>query len=108
MGDSTVDKISDVAELNEMSEFLQDENVDRAISLLIRVLFEKGRIPSQQVKPILVELQGLSALFALKATYFATIGRSGSIESQKKNIYMTLKEHIGKLVDALKYIARVE
>jgi hypothetical protein len=85
---------------------MQDEQLDRALHLVVKILFEKGRIPLDKAPAIIAELQALSAVFALKATYYATIGKSGSEETKKKNIYFTAKESIGKLCDAMKYLSK--
>ena len=104
--ETTVEMISQITELNDISEYMQDEQLDRALHLVIKILFEKGRIPADKAPAVITELQALATVFSLKATYYATIGKSGSEEAKKKNVYFTAKESIGKLCDALKYLSK--
>ena len=104
--DSPVDLISQITELNDVSDYMQDEQLDRALHLVVKILFEKGRIPADKAPAVITELQALATVFSLKATYYATIGKSGSEETKKKNIYFTAKESIGKLCDAMKYLSK--
>ena len=98
--------ISQITELNDTSDFMQDPQLDRALNLVIKILMERGSMPTEQAPRILVELQALATVFAFKATYYMTIGKGGSEEAKKKNVYYTAKEAITKLVDSMKYIAR--
>lgn len=99
--------VSDITELNDLSKFLQDEDVDRAMDITIRVVASEGGVPPSKANALVAELQGLSVIFGLKATYYATIGRDGKLEVDKKNIYFTMKEQVMKLADAMKYVAKV-
>ena len=106
MDESPVELISQVTELNDISEYMQDEQLDRALHLIVKILFEKGAVPAIKAPAIITELQALAAVFAFKATFYATIGEGGSEETKKKNIYFTAKEAIGKLCDAMKYLSK--
>jgi hypothetical protein len=57
---------------------------------------------------IIIELQALSAKFAVLASYYTTIAKdkTGTPNNNKKNIYYTASSAIDRLVDALKYAAR--
>lgn len=103
---STVELISQITELNDLSDYMQDEQLDRAMHLVVKILFEKGTLPAHKAPAVIAELQALATIFALKATYYATIGKKGTEESKKKNIYYTAKEAIGKLCDAMKYLSK--
>lgn len=103
---SPLEIISEITELNDTSDYMNDPQLDRALELTIKILMERGRMPQERIPAIIVELQALATVFAFKATYYMTIGKGGSEESKKKNIYYTAKESITKLVDSMKYIAR--
>lgn len=103
---SPLEIISEITELNSISKYMQDEQLDRALELVIKILMERGRLPQERIPAIIVELQALATVFAFKATHYMTIGKAGSEEAKQKNIYYTAKESITKLVDSMKYIAR--
>lgn len=103
---SPLELISQITELNDLSEFMKDEELDRIMELLLKVLFEKGRIPQKEISPLIVELQALAGVMALKSVFLMTIGKKGSEESMKKNVYFSAKELVNRLVDSMKYIAR--
>ena len=104
--ESPLELISNVTELNDTSKYMQDPQLDRALELTVKILMEKGRMPQERIPAIIVELQALATVFAFKATYYMTIGKGGSEEAKRKNVYYTAKESITKLVDSMKYIAR--
>jgi len=107
MAESTLELISKIDELTELHEFLQDETVDRALSLVVKLTMSPD-LPHAKALPLIVELQALSATFALRATYYATLGKgaAGTPNNMKKNIYYTLSDSTDKIVSGLKYIAR--
>lgn len=108
MSDNSLELISTITEFNDVHEFMTDEQVDRAMHLVIKLLMEKGSIPATQAPKLIVELQALATKFAVLATFYATIGKGGTAENHKKNVYFTLKDALTKLVDALKYAAKVD
>jgi len=99
--------ISEITEFNDLNEFMKDEQLDRAMDLIIKLL-AKPDVPVSYATRLIVELQALSTKFAMLATYYATIGkdRAGTPNNHKKNIYYSTKEAIDKLVDSLKYAAK--
>jgi hypothetical protein len=108
LSENPLELISTVTQFNDIHEFMTDEQLDRAMHLVIKLVMEKGSIPSQQAPKLIVELQALATKFAVLATYYATIGKGGTDENHKKNVYFTMKDAITKLVDALKYAAKVD
>ena len=104
--ESQADIISLVYEFNEIHEFMEDESVDRALELLVKTLFSKGGPPPGTVESLIVEMQALAAKFALLATYYQTIGKGGTEETHKKNVYYTLRDAFTKLADNLKYLVK--
>jgi hypothetical protein len=101
--DNTFELISQITEFNEISEFMKDDDLDKALATVVKLIVRAGDIPPQKVAPLIVELQAMSTKFAILASYYANIGKGGVRESQKKNTYYTLKEALPKLVDSLKY-----
>lgn len=99
--------VSDITEFNDLSEFMQDEQLDRALHLAIKCMAQPD-IAAVKAPKLIVELQALSFKFAVKAVEYATIkkDRAGTDNNNKKNIYYSTKEALDRLVDALKYAAR--
>jgi hypothetical protein len=108
LSDNPLELVSTVTQFNDIHEFMSDEEVDRAMHLVVKLLMEKGSIPAAQAPKLIVELQALATKFAVLATYYATIGKGGTDENHKKNVYFTLKDSLSKLTDALKYAAKVD
>jgi len=100
--------VSRLTEINDLSEFLQDEDFDTAMELIIRLISKPGVDPAMAQK-LIVKLQALSTKYAVLAVTYSTIKRdkAGTPANYKKNIYHSLKEALDKLCDALKYPARL-
>lgn len=103
LSDNPLELISTITEFNDLHEFMQDEQLDRALELVVKIIVRQADIPREKIPAIIVELQALATKFAFLATYYATIGKSGTAEMHKKNLYNTARDAIGKLTDALKY-----
>ena len=105
--DNVLVTISAITEFNDLNEFMKDEQLDRAMDLIIKLL-SKPDVPVSYATRLIVELQALSTKFAMLAAYYATIAkdRAGTENNHKKNIYYSTKEAIDKLVDSLKYAAK--
>ena len=99
-----IEQISEVTEFNDMSEFMQDKDLDIALDLIIK-LISKPDVPSTAAPGLIVKLQAISAKLAIQARYYTTFEKGGE-NSKKKNVYFTAEEAINRLVDALKYSAR--
>lgn len=107
--DKTVlELISTITEFNDLSEFMNDEQLDLALARVVKLVM-KPEVPASLAPRLIVELQALSTKFALLAAYYATVakGPSGSVNANKKNVYYSTKEALNSLVDALKYSARM-
>ena len=106
MADSTtvLEHISEVSEINQLSEFMQDQDLDTALDLIIKLIM-KPDVPAAKTPELIIRLQALSAKFALMSRYYTTFEK-GTEASKKKNVYYSANAAIDKLVDALKYGAR--
>lgn len=101
--------VSMVDELVAVNDFLNEDFVEESLSDLVK-LAVKPDVPVDMTKKLIVKMQSMSGIFAIKATYYATLnkGRSGTDEFNKKNIYYTLADVFDKIANALKYLARRE
>jgi len=99
--------ISQITEFNDLSDFMEDEQLDFALASVIKLIM-KPDVPQSYAHKLIVELQGLSAKFSVLAVIYSTIkkDKAGTINNNKKNIYYTLSNALDRLVDALKYSAR--
>ena len=101
---TVIEQISQVTEFNDLSEFMQDEDLDYALGLIIKLITTPD-VPSSKAPALIVQLQAISAKFAMQARYYTTFEKGGD-SSKKKNTYYTASDAIDKLVDSLKYSAR--
>ena len=108
MSDNSLELVSQITELNDLHEFMQDDDVDRALHLVVKLLMSKGVLTPALAPKLIVELQALATMFAIKATFYQSIGKAGTREAHMKNVYFTLKDAITKLVDSLKYVAKAD
>lgn len=109
MGDkSTLELISTVTEFNDLHEYMKDDQLDKALATIVKLLMNPD-VPSAKAPMLIIELQALSAKFAVLASYYTTIAKdkAGTVNNNKKNVYYTANEAIDRLVDALKYSARM-
>lgn len=106
MSEDTIKALNMVVEYNDIHRFMEDERVDRALELVVKLMQAPDAVPPQKVSELIIELQSLSTNFAILANYYSGIGKDGADEIKKKNMYYTLKEAIGELTNALKYHAR--
>jgi hypothetical protein len=104
---STLELVSEITEFNDISEQLQDQRLDEALALVVK-LVAKPDIPVAKVPTLLVTLQALSAEMAIKANYYTNFekGSSGTLPNKKKNVYYTMSSSLDRLVDALKYMMK--
>ena len=104
---SVLELISDVTEFNDLHDLMKDEQLDRALAIIVKLIMNPD-IPSAKAPMLIIELQAISAKLSVLAAYYTTVARdkTGTINNHKKNIYYSAKEAIDRLVDALKYAAR--
>ena len=104
---NTLDLISSITEFNDLNEYMKDEQLDKALAIIIKLLVNPD-VPAAKAPQLILELQAMSTKFAMMASYYSTIAKdkAGTTNNNKKNIYYSAKESIDKLVDALKYVVR--
>ena len=88
--------------LSEIAEFMQDEELTTALTMIAKLII-KPDIPPQVASLEIVRLQAIAAKMAFKATWMTNVDKT---DRGKKNIYYTAAESINDLVSALKYIMR--
>jgi hypothetical protein len=100
--DSTVDILNSINQFNEISEFMQDEELTKAL-VSVAKLIANPDIPPAKATLLIVQLQSYATKFAMLASWYSHVKKD---ERAKKNIYYSAKETMERLVDALKYTVR--
>lgn len=99
-----LEEVSNITELNEISEYMQDPDLDAAMELIIK-LIAKPDVPASKAPEIITRLQAIAAKLSIMSRYYTTFEK-GPEASKKKNVYYTTADAINRVVDALKYNAR--
>lgn len=99
------EQMSDIMELGEVNDFMDDPHVEKALLKLTSILGKQDINPIHVAKHV-VECEALSALFAVKAKYYMSIGKDQPNYREKKGFYFTLHEAFHELAASLKYLAK--
>lgn len=102
MQTNTVDLLNTISEFNDISEYMQDEEITQAL-VAVAKLISKPDIPPDKAAQLIVQIQAYSAKFAMLASWYANVKKD---DRSKKNVYYSAREALDKLVDALKYVVR--
>jgi hypothetical protein len=105
--ENPLETVSILTQFNDLTDFMQDDQLDRALELAIKCMAHPD-IAASKAPRLIVELQAISFKFAVKAVEYATIkkDRAGTDNNHRKNVYYSVKEALDRLVDSLKYAAR--
>lgn len=101
--ETTVELLNKVNDFNDLSEYMQDEELTQTL-ILVAKLISKPDVPASVGVELIVKLQAYSAKFAMLASWYTNVKKD---ERAKKNIYYSAKEATDRLVDALKYAVRI-
>ena len=95
---NTLQLISDITEFNDLHEYMQDEHLDKALSIVVKLLMNPD-VPSAKAPMLIMELQAMSTKFAVMSSVYSTIAKdkAGTVNNNKKNVYYSVKESIDKL-----------
>jgi len=105
--ESTIDLINKIDEFTQLHEFMQDDDLDDALAMIVKLIV-KPEVPSTVAVPMIVKLSAIAAKLSIMATIYTTTqkGPAGSDNAKKKNVYYTSADALNKIVDALKYAAK--
>lgn len=101
---SLLEYVSEVTELNDISEFMQDESLDEMLGIVLKLIL-KPDVPAKVAAPLIVQLQAMSLKYRMQAKHYMLFEKSAE-GNKKKNIYMTASEGLKEVVDALKYLVK--
>jgi len=102
MSENTIDIINQINDFNDLSEYMQDEEITQAL-IAIAKLIARPDIPPDKAARLIIQIQAYSAKFAMLASWYANVKKD---DRAKKNIYYSAREALDKLSDALKYTIR--
>lgn len=104
---SILQMISDISEFVEIHLYFKDEDVDKALDKLIK-LIANPHVPHDKAKPLVVQLQALSSKFALQGKVYMLYDLDITKEekTRKKNMLLTLSAELEKLSNAVKYLVK--
>lgn len=88
-----------INEFASISDFMQDEDIDNMLSLIVKIIANPD-IVTNQTAILITKCQALSAKFGMLATYYANVKKD---ERGKKNLYFSASKALDDLVSALKY-----
>jgi hypothetical protein len=100
-----VELVSAVTELNDASEFLQDEDIDLALATIVR-LCAKPNLPPNVAAPLVVQTQALSSKFAMQAKNIILFGDKREDTKTRKNVFFNISAELEKISQALKYLVK--
>lgn len=103
---TTLETIDEITELNDISEFMQDEQLDEALQLVVELIVKGDLITPVKINKLILKLQAISAMCGIKATYYQNFVIAGSEQKKRKNVYYTMNDKIDRVVDALKIVQR--
>lgn len=100
--ENTVDILNNITQFNEISEYMQDEELTKVL-VVVSKLIANPDIPPAKATLLITQLQAYSSKFAMLAAWYSHVKKD---DRAKKNMYYTAREAVDKLVDALKYNVR--
>lgn len=99
--------LSEVQDLVDLHEFMEDDELAKAMNLALNVI-AKPNVPTSEARNALAMMQGYSLRFRMQAaTYtYVHVGKTGTVENVKKNVYFAAAEQCHEMAQTLKYLAK--
>lgn len=91
---------------DELSQFIEDEDVDKVIQLVLKII--DGEIPEPaKIAVVCARLEAYNVKFRMQFAAYMSYKKGTSEANMKKNHYKEIYTGIDRLVDSLKYLVRV-
>ena len=99
--------LSKIQDLMDLHDFMDDEDLAAAMDLALKCI-AKPDIPPANAKAAIVKLEAMAFKFKMMGNVYMTIkmGKAGTDENKRKNVYFSVSEQCHELSQALKYILR--
>jgi hypothetical protein len=100
---TTIDLVNEVAEFAEISELMNDDQLTDALGIIVKLMMSPD-IPAQKAVGLIVQLEAYAAKFKMLASYYTNVKKD---DRARKNLYYSANEAVQRLVDSLKYSAKL-
>jgi len=100
---TTLELVNEVAEFSEISELMEDDQLTDALGIIVKLMMNPD-IPAQKAVNLIVQLEAYAAKFKMLASYYTNVKKD---DRAKKNLYYSANEAVQRLVDSLKYSAKL-
>ena len=100
---TTIDLVNEVSEFTEISEIMDDKELTDALSIIVKLMMNPD-VPPQKAVGLIVQLEAYAAKFKMLASYYTNVKKD---DRAKKNLYYSANEAVQRLVDSLKYSAKL-
>jgi hypothetical protein len=100
---TTIELVNEVAEFTDISELMNDEQLTDALGIIVKLMMSPD-VPAQKAVGLIVQLEAYAAKFKMLASYYTNVKKD---DRAKKNLYYSANEAVQRLVDSLKYSAKL-
>jgi hypothetical protein len=100
---TTIELVNQVAEFADISEIMNDEQLTDALGIIVKLMMTPD-VPPQKAVGLIVQLEAYAAKFKMLASYYTNVKKD---DRAKKNLYYSANEAVQRLVDSLKYSAKL-
>lgn len=97
--------LEDYEDLKFVVEEMDDSDLEDALEGILRII-AKPDITPKTAAHLVVQLQAIATKYGVLKVHYMYAGKSQQ-DKYRKNMYYSLVERLDKMVDALKYVARV-
>lgn len=105
-GEDLMELLEEIKEINNVSNFMDDEDVNQALAQCVKIM-AKPNIPPEVASILITKMSAMVAIFRIKAKNYMLIEKDAPDASKKKNIYLTISDSLQELVHSLKYVTRI-
>lgn len=100
---TTLELVNEVAEFSDISDLMNDEQLTDALGIIVKLMMNPD-VPAQKAVGLIVQLEAYAAKFKMLASYYTNVKKD---DRAKKNLYYSANEAVQRLVDSLKYSAKL-
>lgn len=100
------DPIGQHEQLVAVADLMNDDEFTDAVNEILRVMRRPDMLP-QRASTLIQKLQATATLMGIRKQWYVAYGPKTPEGKFKKNMYFTIEERLDKMVDALKYMAKV-
>ncbi|MFN9954787.1 MAG: hypothetical protein ACK55I_16950, partial [bacterium] len=67
---NTLELINKITEFNDLHEYMKDEQLDKALSIVVKLLMNPD-VPAAKAPQLIIELQAMSTIFSMMAAVYS-------------------------------------